>query len=295
MKGGFRAVSIGRLVSVLVSIYDSNTSGSSGRVEPAGMPTVQNRGVELYYDVAGDGETVAFVNDVGYGAWLWGWQHAALAGPYETLTWDLRGTGRSDAPAGPYDVRALAADLEAVLKDHAVADVHLVGAGLGGMVALAYARRYSRAETLTLFGTAASGDAVDDDSLDSLFAPRDDPAALRSSLAGAFAADLDAYPEVVDDVVSWRAEGDADRQGWEAQAAAMCGFDATGWLYEVTQPARVFHGVADAVVPANAGERLAEDLPRGEYVAVEGGHLCFVEEAAAVNDALVGFLDEQTE
>ncbi|MDG5778241.1 alpha/beta hydrolase [Haloarculaceae archaeon H-GB2-1] len=258
------------------------------------MPTATNRGVDLYYDVAGDGETVAFVNDVGYGAWLWGWQHAALAGPHETLTWDLRGTGRSDAPAGPYDVRTLAADLEAVLKDHAVRDVHLVGAGLGGMVALEYGRRYGRAETLTLFGTAASGVDVADDALDSLFAPRDDPDGLRSSLENAFAADVEAHPEVVEDVVSWRADEDADSNGWESQAAAMRGFDASDWLYEVTQPAQVFHGVDDAVVPASAGERLAEDLPRGEYRAVEGGHLCFIEEAAAVNDALVGFLDEQT-
>ena len=30
-----------------------------------------------------------------------------------------------------------------------------------------------------------------------------------------------------------------------------------------------------------AGRDLAEDLPRGEFAAVEGGHLCFVEEAAA--------------
>lgn len=263
--------------------------------EPSAMPTASASGVDCYYETAGDGPTVAFVNDVGYGGWLWSWQHAALAGPYETLVWDLRGTGRSDAPEGPYDVATLAADLEAVLAAHGVADVHLVGAGLGGMVALAYAREYGRVETLALFGTAPSGEAVDRAALESLFAPPDDPDALRSSLAAAFAADLDAHPEVVDDVVGWRADGDARREGWDAQAAAMLGFDATDWLYEVTRPATVFHGVDDAVVAPAAGERLADDLPRGEYRAVDGGHLCFVESAAAVNDELLGFLDEHTD
>lgn len=254
------------------------------------MPTVDNAGCELYYETAGDGPTVAFVGDVGSGAWLWGWQHAAVAGPYETLTWDLRGTGRSDAPAGPYDVRTLAGDLEAVLADHAVADAHLVGAGLGGMIALAHAHRYNRAESLVLVGTTADGDRVTD-RLDDLRADPADPAALADSLDAAFAADVDDYPEVRDQIVGWRGEDDADLAGWDAQAAAMRGFEAPP-PYEVTQPALVLHGVDDAIVPASAGEGLAGDLPRGEYRAVEGGHWCHVESSDAVSDALVGWLDE---
>ncbi|WP_436925889.1 alpha/beta fold hydrolase [Halosimplex amylolyticum] len=265
------------------------------------MAVVTNGGVDLYYEAKGEpnpvdevereAETVAFVNPAGYGAWVWGWQHAALAEGFETVVWDLRGTGRSDAPEGPYSVETLADDLEAVLADHGVRDAHVVGAGLGGMVALEYADRYGRAATLTLFGTAASGDRVDADALDSLFAPRDDPDALRASLRNAFAADLDAYEDVANEIVGWRREEDADRAGFEAQTAAMCAFDRSDSLYEITTPARVYHGVDDAVVPLDAGRDLADGLPRGEFTAVEGGHLCFVEESAAVNDALLGAFD----
>jgi len=257
------------------------------------MPVATDRGVDLYYETAGDGETVAFVNPAGYGAWVWGWQHGALTGPFETLVWDLRGTGRSGASAGPYDVATLAGDFEAVLADAGVESAHIVGAGLGGMVAVEYAREYNRAESLALFGTAADGDAVDADALDSLFAPRDDPDALRKSLRGAFAADLEAHPAVVERIVEWRAEEDADRAGFDAQAAAMTDYAADA-LYEVTLPARVFHGEADAVVPLAAGRNLAADLPRGECTPVDGGHLCFVESSAAVSDALAGAFDSDT-
>ncbi|PSP30808.1 alpha/beta hydrolase [Halobacteriales archaeon QH_10_67_22] len=267
------------------------------------MPVVTNRGRDLYYELAGDAagfpddadeapdtRTVAFVNPVGFGAWVWSWQHGALTGPFEALVWDLPGTGRSDAPDGPLDVAGLAADFEAVLADAGVAKTHVVGAGLGSMVAVEYAREYGRAETLALFGTAADGAAVDRDTLASLFAPRDDPDRLRASLANAFEADPDAHREVLDRIVDWRAEEDADRTGFDAQAAAMTAYDADA-LYGVTTPARVFHGEADAVVPASAGRDLSEDLPRGEFTAVEGGHLCFVEESAAVTDALLGVFD----
>lgn len=263
------------------------------------MPTATNRHVTLHYEFTGGGTgpdepTVTFVNPVGYGAWVWGWQHGAMAGPFETLVWDLRGTGRSDAPPGPYDVATLVGDLETVLNAAGVRRTHLVGAGLGGMVAVEYARRYDRAASLALFGTAAGGDAVDRAALDSLFAPRDDPAALRASLGAAFGVDPAAYPDVVDRVVDWRAGEDADRAGFDAQAAAMCDYDGTD-LYEVTTPARVFHGVDDAVVPADAGEGLATALPRGEFTAVEGGHLCFVEESAAVNDELLVWFEADAE
>jgi 3-oxoadipate enol-lactonase len=259
------------------------------------MPLATNRSVDLYYETGGEGAdraTVAFVNPVGYGAWVWSWQHGALAGPFETLVWDLRGTGRSDTPDGPCEVSTLAADLEAVLADAGVDAAHVVGAGLGGMVALEYARRYDRTTTLSLFGTAASGDAVDREALDGLFAPRDDPAALRASLSDAFGADLDAHPEVVERVVDWRTDEDADRAGFDAQAAAMTGYEADA-LYEVTTPARVFHGEADVVVPPEAGRALAADLPRGEFTAVDGGHLSFVEASVAVTDALVAFFDSE--
>ncbi|QLH76134.1 alpha/beta fold hydrolase [Halosimplex rubrum] len=266
------------------------------------MTVVTNGGVDLYYEARGDprlpedadraADTVVFVEPAGYGAWVWGWQHAALAEGFETVTWDLRGTGRSDAPEGPYEVRTLAGDLEAVLADHGVADAHVVGAGLGGMIALEYADRYTRAASLTLFGTAASGDRVDADALESLFAPRDDPGALRASLRNAFAADVDAHADVVDEIVGWRREEDADRTGFDAQTAAMRSFDRSDSLYEITTPARVYHGVDDAVVPTDAGRDLAEGLPRGEFTAVEGGHLCFIEESAAVNDALLGDFED---
>ncbi len=263
------------------------------------MPVVTNRGVDLRYETtdadAGRSDarsTVAFVNPTGYGAWVWGWQHTALAGARDTLVWDLPGTGESDLPDGQLTVQDLAGHFEAVLADWGVADTRVVGAGLGGMVALEHARRYDRIESLALFGTAATGDRVDGTALDSLFAPRDDPQELAHSLTNAVAADPTDHPDVVADIVDWRADEDADREGFRAQAAATTGYRADP-LYEVTVPARVFHGVEDIVVSTDAGRELAAALPRAEFLAVEGGHLCFVEESAAVNDSLVGFFDER--
>jgi pimeloyl-ACP methyl ester carboxylesterase len=243
--------------------------------------------VSLYYEQAGSGETVAFVGEAGYGAWQWGWQHDAVAGPFEALVWDLRGTGRSDAPADSYDIDTLAADLEAVLSDSEARRAHLVGAGLGGMVALRHAREYDRTATLSLFGTAP-GAAIDEDAFRALHA--EDEERLRESLAGAFSESF-RDREIIEQICKWRAQEDASAAAFDAQSTAALEFEP-GPLYEQQLPTVVYQGLDDPVVPVAAGRQLAADLPRGTFEAVEGRHLCFIEHARAVNDRLVTFLDE---
>jgi len=254
------------------------------------MPHVTTDGVRLHYETTGEGPTVVFVGDVGYGAWLWGWYHDAVAGPYEALVWDFPGTGDSDTPDGSLDVPTLAAHLEAVLSDHGIGSAHLVGAGLGGMVALQYAHRYNRARTLTLYNTAASGDAVDADALAALSLDN----GPEPSLAGAFSEQFrDHADDLRERITGWREAEDATGDAFDAQAAAMTDFSAPP-LYEVTMPAELYYGLSDPVVPADAAESLGRDLPRGTATAVEGRHLSFVEHATAVTDRLVAFLDEHT-
>ncbi|MEF8908032.1 MAG: alpha/beta hydrolase [Haloarculaceae archaeon] len=258
------------------------------------MPRAVRDGVDIHYEVRGAGhgdrEPVAFVGDAGYGAWQWSFQDR-VAGPHETVVYDHRGTGRSDAPAGPYDVTTLAADLEAVLADAGLAGVHLAGAGLGGAVALAYAHEYDRARHLALFGTGPTGEAVDEAALRALHAPPGDEHACRASLEGALSpAFREANPAVVDRICGWRADDDADAAAFEAQATAWLDFEGVP-LYEVTAPALVFGGVGDPVVAEAAARELAEDLPRGEFLAVEGRHLAHVESARAVTDRLLDFFE----
>lgn len=257
------------------------------------MPTTAtDDGTELYFEVDGSGETVVFIGEAGLGAWQWGWQHGRIAGPYRTVVWDMRGTGRSDAPAGPYDVDRLARDLDIVLSAADVGNAHLVGVGLGGIIALRYARMFSRARTLTLFNTANSGSDIDSSSLRELCEPRDDTGSLKSSLSVGFSEKFRvANPDLLDMITEWRGDEDADQDGFEAQMAAIESFE-TGPLYELTLPTLVCQGLDNPVVGGDVGRHLAEELPRGTYEPVEGRHLCFIEHSRAVTDRVLEFLED---
>lgn len=251
-------------------------------------------GVSLYYDVSGDGETVVFVGDAGLGAWQWGWQHSRVAGPYRAIVWDLRGTGRSDSPPGEYDMETLASDLESLLSATDTSRCHIVGAGLGGMVALQYVQEYSRARTMTILNTGASGTDVDETALRRLCGPDGDSSGSRLLGPGFSEAFVNQNPGLVEEIHEWREEEDADVDGFEGQVAAMVSFDA-GPLYEITTPTLVLHGVDDPVVPISAGKELAEGLPRGQFEAVEGRHLCHIEHSRPVSDRTLAFIDDNAE
>jgi pimeloyl-ACP methyl ester carboxylesterase len=245
-------------------------------------------GTALFYETTGEGETVVFLNDVGFGAWLWGWQHAALAGPYEAVVFDPRGVGRSDG-AGSHTVERLAADCETVLAAAGARRAHLVGAGLGGMAAVEYAREYGRARSLVLLGTTLDGSRVDPDALERMTG--DGPAALEPCLTPAF---REANPDVVEGIGEWRASDDAPPAVRAAQSEAVREYGCES-PYEVTVPALLLHGTDDPVVPADAGRALAAALPEGEFRGLAGRHLPFVERSRAANDAIAGFLETVTE
>ncbi|WP_267163005.1 alpha/beta fold hydrolase [Halovenus salina] len=260
------------------------------------MPTTTaDDGTELYYEVEGSGEAITFVGEAGLGAWQWGSQYAAMTGPYQTVVWDFRGTGRSGSPSGDLNVDRLSQDLESVLAAADCKNCHLVGAGLGGMVCLRYARMFDRAETLTLFNTAPSGETVDLDALETLCLPGTDREDIESSLSVALSPEFrDANPEVLDRIVGWRGEENADAGAFAKQAAAIEGFEADP-LYELTVPTLVCQAQDDPVVDSTVGEELSADLPRGTFVPVEGRHLCFFEHARPVTDRMLGFIEDESD
>jgi len=283
-------------------IPDPKTLTRIRRMRRRLMPIATDGDVDLDYERDGptDRDPVVFVGDAGLGAWLWGWQYRAVVGRYGAVTWDLRGTGRSSTPEGPYSVEPMAADLETVLADAGVGRAHLVGSGLGGMVALQYALAYGRARSLALFGTAAGGAELEadegpagDSGFTALCTDPDDSDALRDSLSALLSEEFrDEQPDVVDGVVDWRAEDDADPGACRWQAAAARAFDLRDRLFEVTDPALVVHGGTDRIVPVAAGRQLADGLPRGKFESHDGaGHLVGVERSRLVNDRLLGFLD----
>lgn len=247
----------------------------------------------LYYEARGDGPVVVLVSAPGFGSWQWAWQYPALQGPFRTVVSHPRGTGQSSSLPPPADLSTLIGDLTAVVDDLAATRVHLVGRGFGGRVGLEYTRQNDHVASLTLVQTPAG--ALKHGSVDEtpLLGPTrdgdDDP--TTSALSSAF---VQTHPDVVKQIVGWREAEDAPVSYWRSFNEIRRQATREWPLYTVTTPTLIVHGGADPVVPVTNARTLAEGLPRAtDLIFEDAAHLVGVERSRPVNDALVGFLEDQ--
>lgn len=265
------------------------------------MPTTTNDGASLFYDVEGpaDGEPVVLLEGLGTGRWMWRWQRSALTDGHRVVVPDNRGTGRSDPPEGPYTIAEMAADVEAVLDDAGIDHAHLVGASMGGMIAQRYTLDFERAETLSLLCTTPGGPEsheVPEETQARMFAQpegADERETIKHRMQAAVSPGFyEERPELVERIVDWRLEQNADDPAREAQAAGVATFDASDELGQMDVPTLILHGESDRVVPV-ANARLLHDLIPESRLAVldDGHHLFFVEDADWVTDRLVEFFE----
>jgi len=104
------------------------------------MPTLDRAGTHLYYETHGSGPAILLSNGFGATCRMWRPQLDELARDHTVVVWDMRGHGQSDAPAeaGAYSEALAVADIEALL-DHLGFDQAVIGGhSLGGYMSLAF-------------------------------------------------------------------------------------------------------------------------------------------------------------
>lgn len=283
------------------------------------MPYARRADVELYYEYqrgAESTEAVVFVSGLGYGNWMWNWQREVFADDYELLFPDHRGTGNSDAGLPPiiprlpksfrrflftgwfgYSTAGLATDLDAVLADAGLEEVHLVGASLGGMVTQQYALDFDRTRTLSLLCTTPGGDAavpVPDEVRETVYDVPENAGKreiIRHRMEPALSRGVfDTNPELTAEIIDYRLEQDAGDVPRESQGAAGTTFDVSDRLDELDVPTLILHGSADRVLPVGNAKLLAELIPNSRLEIVDGApHLFMIEAYDRVNELLGEF------
>ena len=249
-----------------------------------------------YVDGAADGsgDPVVLVHAGIADARMWDPLVERLTPGWRVVRPDLRGYGRSVLPPGPFShVDDLAAVLAAVGEE----PVHLVGASLGGRVALDLAlSRPAAVRSLVLLGAVVSGFKPDAPEpplwADVVAAHRaDELDALADAEARMWLADPDGtrLPAGVLDLVRAmnRTALAAERSGIAAERPVEPAVDRLGGL---DRPVLVVDGDLDLPDIGLAADLLADRLPRAERVRFAGtAHLPALERPEEVADLLRRF------
>ncbi len=267
------------------------------------MPTLQSNGITLAYEVAGAGEPLLLISGVGYGGWFWHKIVPGLAARYRVITFDNRGAGGSDKPAGPYTVPMLAADAAGLLDALDVKSAHVLGHSLGGFIAQELAlTRPALVRKLILASTNHGGLKVipiTPEAMKVLTDRSGDPLDLiRRGMAIAAAPGFaERSPEVVQELIQYRLTNPVPPAQYTAQVMAGAGMSALSdtqvaeRLAALRMPTLILFGEADNVVPPGNAPLMAEKLPDARITLLPNtGHIFAIEDPAATVRALVEFL-----
>jgi 3-oxoadipate enol-lactonase len=115
-------------------------------------------GLILYHERTGpaDAPGLLLVGSLGTTLEMWDPQVAALAGRRSLVRVDVRGHGRSPAPAGAYSIAELAMDVAATLDQLGIRRIAVCGLSIGGMIGMWLAAHApDRVERLALICTSS--------------------------------------------------------------------------------------------------------------------------------------------
>jgi pimeloyl-ACP methyl ester carboxylesterase len=262
------------------------------------MPTTTVNDVTLHYDVEGNGPPLLLIAGLGSSSLAWAAAVPRLREGFTVVTFDNRGTGRSDVPPGPYAIDDLADDAAALVDHLGVGPVATVGWSLGGSVLQSMLIRHalvlSKAVLLNAF---PSYTAIQDGWLDAGLAVRRagvDPVAIgMSGMPWAFT------PRLLSDHVTAAAQAELARKdphpttlaGFEAQAAGLRIYDSRPDLPSAMTYTLVLAGAEDVLTPVSQSVEIAELMPNATLqVLPRGGHGMLLEYPDDTLGAITAFL-----
>ncbi len=255
------------------------------------MARARNGKVELEYETNGDGaQAVLLVSGLGSQMTRWPVEFCdrLAARGFRVIRFDNRDTGKSTwfQPGDSYSLAEMAADGMAVLDATKVAQAHIVGVSMGGMIAQRIAinhpdRTLSLTSRMSASGAPGTLTATPEAAAVLVNIPPDPTADfvgfLDAGEASAKVIGSPAYPWP-EGALRERAEAEYRRAynptGSVRQMGAIRGDgDRTAELQALSVPTVVLHGADDPLVPLVGGQATAAAIPGAELRVIPGmGH-----------------------
>ena len=252
--------------------------------------------IKTRYRIDGAGARwVTFVTGIANDLTMWDGQVPALAGDFRILRYDLRGHGGSEATAGSYSMKLLVEDLKALLDSLSVHRTSLVGLGLGGAIAQAFAIEHAervenlvpcccRARMVPDFATMwhKLRGTVQEQGLEAIVEPT-----VQRWFSEEFKA---AHPEVLEKIR--KMIRGTTLEGYLGVTAAFLGLDVEDRLPEIRARTLYVSGAEDKLGgPPELMKGLSEKVKGASHVSVpRAAHIANIQNPEGFNQVLGEFL-----
>jgi len=209
-------------------------------------------GVYLWYEASGEGEPVMQIHGAGFGHLNFAPATPELAKHFKVVDYDMRGYGRSDRPVQDYDMEVWADDLAGLQDALGIAEAHIHGTSMGGMIAIVFAGKYPDRTTSVVVNCAAAklgtaGRLIFKNWIDIARMDPDGPGSrilaeliAWQALSRSFLESPEG-PATIDTIQKILRESNRI-EVFTAACQAMCDMDLRSWLPRITAPALVIGG-----------------------------------------------------
>lgn len=261
------------------------------------MEHAQVNGINIAHELGGAGTPMVMIHGAQGDQTMFAGLAATFRARFKVLTFDQRGSGLSDKPDMPYSVAMLADDTAALMDHLGLAQAHIIGVSMGGMVAQEFALRHARKVRSLVLGCTTPGGpkAIRATELaTSAYSTKEMPAEERGR-ALAEAAFTKGYvarhPELISAMIELRRQRPIDPVGFARRMEALQTFDTYDRLPQIKCPTLVITGKDDALIPWENSRLIASRISGAQLRILEpAGHCFWLEQPEQAREAIEHFL-----
>lgn len=258
---------------------------------------IKANGIEINYRLDGpaDAPVVMLSNSLMSNYTMWDAQMETLTQKYRVLRYDQRGHGGTETTPGPYTIKLLTEDANALIKSLGAGPVHFVGLSMGGFTGQMLAVLYPHhVLSLCLCDTACTMppqslwneriEVARSEGIEALM-----PGTLERWFTPPFHQTGVKQLEKVREMILGTGV-----DGYIGCAEAIRDMSLCDDLAEIDVPTLILVGREDPACPVAAAEVLHKGIRGSELTVIEASaHLPNIEQTDRFNDALMTFLNKQ--
>lgn len=261
------------------------------------MPTASCNGIDLHYEVLGEGEPLLCVMGLATDASGWMLNVGAFSERLQTVTFDNRDVGRSGYATEDYAIADMARDALALADHLGLESFHLIGCSMGGAISQELALLApERVSTLTLAVSWGSSSKWFRARGRSLWSGLDlSPEAIATNMLMLTVSEhLFNNDEAREQALAHALANPHPQRpdGFIRQAKAANGHHSLDRLDRLQMPVHVLGAECDVLIPVWKSKELAAQIPGAKLSVVEGAaHGMNMERASEFNEHVLGFIE----
>jgi pimeloyl-ACP methyl ester carboxylesterase len=262
------------------------------------MPKVAANNITMNYDQQGAGDPLILIPYLAADHACYAFQVAEYAKHFTCISLDLRGTGESDKPQTSYTTEVLADDVAAFMQAAGIAQAHVAGLSLGGVIGVWLAAKYpGKVRSLSLHSGWTKSDAFIKTVVEGFQivakAVGVPEMIIRAIFPWCFTQDLYANkPDYIESLQAFvRSRPAQTVPDFIQQSNAVLAHDIEAQLGRISAPTQVTFGRRDQLTSTRFADRLTSGIRGSELLVFEGcAHAPIYENVAEFNQKTLEFL-----